>query len=730
MRMRRELLLLLEEMSAAALVVLVLEDLHWSDDATVDLINAVAARVQSARLLLLCSFRTVEAVAQEHPILAARTELVRKRDAHEIALSELDAGAVLTYLRRRFGADLDERMGEIVRARSDGNPFAMVATADHLESAGRVVPTPGGWILAPAEADEIHLPDSLRAVAEQQLARLEPADVELLEAASVGGPDFASQIVAAALECALAEVEERCMRLARQGRFLRDDGVASWRDGSVGSAFAFTHVAYRDALYQRLPAARRALLHRRIGARLLAGCAQEAEAAARLALHFERGGEFERALEFHRRAAEAAASRFAPREAAVSLVRALDSLARVEPTADTAHTELLLRNALGQALQAIHGSEAPEVGDAFARARVLAEQLAATDEVPGVLVGLFGVHLSRGELHAALELSEQLLVVGRRGRRVALRYAGHLGNGIARTHLGDLGSAGRHLHKAVALFPQAMGLSPVHPGVPALCYAARVAFHLGRVEQARRYVQQARALARETANPLDLAWTMQLSGVVAIYLREWEATLEAASALIDVAEKNGLEMFGRVGRLYRGWARAWLHGDPTAVAEMRRVFTWDGLGQHGAAFLLADAGAHVGGIGTALEVIERALELDVEECLDRPDLLRLRGDLLLANAQRGGAEQPDAEGIAAAEESLAAAIDGCRAMGSRMFELRAATSLARLCVVRGQRRRARRSIEELYLSFPSSAECDDLRRARELLETLGGGRRPAGTAPR
>jgi len=713
-RMRRELLSLLEELGAEGLVVLVLEDLHWSDAATVDLIAALAARAQPARILLLASYRTVDATVQQHPVLALRAELVRKREVREIPLAALDAGAVLTYLRRRFGGELDERAGAIVHTRSDGNPFAMVATADHLESDGRVVHTPGGWMFAAAHAGEIALPETLRTVAEQQLATLAPFELEILEAASVAGLSFASQSLAAALEFDLAAVEEPCARLARQGRFLRDDGVAAWRDGTLGGAFAFTHVAYRDALYQRVAPARRALWHRRIGERLLASGVQDSD--ARLALHFERAGDLPRALEFHRRAAAAAAARFAPREAATSLRSALAVLARGPADAETARTELLLQNALGQALQATLGSEAPEVAAAFARARALAEQLAATEEVPSVLVGMFGVQLSRGDLRAALELSEQLLVIGRRSRRAHVRYAGHVGAGMACTHRGDIEAAHRHLRRAVALYPRALGVSPLHPGIFPLCYAARVAFHRGRVQEARARVRQARALADEAGNPLGQAWALQLGAVVAIYLRESEETLALSSALVEVAERNGLEMFARVARMQRGWARVWQEADADAVAEMRRVFNWDGLGQHSAAFVLADASARVGDARAALDVIDRALALPVEERIDRPELLRLRGDLCLARAQQDG--DGEAEALADAQASLAAAMRESRAIGSAAFELRAANSLARVLLARRQGGRARRMLEKVCRSFPAGTGGEDLRQARELIAAL------------
>ncbi len=711
-RMRRELLLLLEGLATSRLVVIVLEDLHWSDDATVDLIGALATRARPARLLTIGSFRPIEAAAQAHPVLSACNELLRKREASELALAPLDAAAVLTYCRRRFGADLDASVGEFVRARSEGNPFAMVATADLLARDGGMVHTPRGWAVRATDTDPIVIPDTLRAVAERQLSQLGADEIELIEAASVAGAEFSSQCVAAALERDLADVDERCTRLARQGRFLRDDGVATWSDGTIAGAFGFVHIMYREVLYGRLPAVRRALWHRRIGARLLDGGVSGSDAAARLAFHFERGGEFALAVDFHRRAAEAAAARFAPRAVATSLLRALAMLERLEPTDEVLRTELVLQNALGQAHQATTGLAAPAADAAFRRARELARQLASGDEVPAVLFGLFGVHLSRGELSAAREISTQMLLVGRRSQRPGLRYAGHLGEGIAQTHLGELRQARRHLGQAVRLYPQALGSSPLHPGVPALCYTARVAFHLGRIGQARRYAERARGLARETGNPVDQGWALQLSGVLAIYLRELESAAEMGAALVEVAERNGLEMFARVGCMQNGWARVWLEGEAAVVGAMREAFTWDGLGQHSAAFVVADASVRIGDRDAALAVIDRALELEIEERLDRPELLRLRGEILLADGPQG---------FAAAEASLQDAIAEARAMGSRMFELRAALGLARLCAVRNQRLRARRLIEPLVRSLRAGGSSADLLAARDLLETLGQG---------
>ena len=168
---------------------------------------------------------------------------------------------------------------------------------------------------------------SLRQLIEQQLNQLAAEDEDTLEEASVVGRVFSSALVAAAGERDAEETERRCARLARAGRLIASRGVAEWSDGTIASSYGFVHDLYREVLYDRVPAGRRARLHRRCGACLEQSYGPHAvERAAELASHFRRGRDFGRALGYLQLAARQAFRRSAHPEAIRHLDLALDTL--------------------------------------------------------------------------------------------------------------------------------------------------------------------------------------------------------------------------------------------------------------------------------------------------------------------------------------------------------------------------------------------------------------------
>src|SRR5439155_1329551 len=170
----------------------------------------------------------------------------------------------------------------------------------------------------------------------------------VLEAASVAGLEFGAQAVAAALEAHVETVEDACERLVRTQRFLRASDTEAWPDGAAAARYVFTHALYQRVLYQRIPAGRRQLLHQRIGERIETGFGHRAaEVAGELAAHFERGRVPGRAIPWFESAAESSARRFAPREAANYMRRALGLLAHEPEGPERWRREIRLSSSLG-----------------------------------------------------------------------------------------------------------------------------------------------------------------------------------------------------------------------------------------------------------------------------------------------------------------------------------------------------------------------------------------------
>jgi DNA-binding winged helix-turn-helix (wHTH) protein/tetratricopeptide (TPR) repeat protein len=300
-RMLREMAEALEALTAKTPLVLVLEDLHWSDYSTLDLLGMLARREEEARLLVIGSYRPVDVIVKQHPLRALIQELRVRCQCEDIALPFLREAHVAAYLAQRFGGHaFPSELARAVRQRTDGNPLFMVRVVDELVALRVLEREDDRWRLrGPVTEITRAVPESLRALVEKQIDRLQPEAQRLLEAASVLGNAFTIGSVSAALDADPLTIEERCDALARQGQFLSAPDLFVRPDGTKVARYRFTHSLYPHAIAERVPAGWRLRLHRRVGEWLERTYgAQTTVIASALAWHFEEAGEYQRAIRY------------------------------------------------------------------------------------------------------------------------------------------------------------------------------------------------------------------------------------------------------------------------------------------------------------------------------------------------------------------------------------------------------------------------------------------------
>ncbi len=265
-RMLREFAGALEVLSADVPLVLILEDLQWSDPSTLDLVSALARRRVPARILLISSFRPMEELAGGYPLQKLQQNLRIHGRSVELALEGLSPPAVKKYMAARLaGNEPPADLVELVHHLSDGNPLFLGRLVDDLLERGYLVEAGGEWQLGTGTGRiEVEVPDSLRQLIQQQFEALSEPDRRLLEVGSVIGTTFSAAAVASVMEREAAEIDECYDRLARRGHFLRPKGTVEWPDGTITGRYAFTRGLYQKVLYQRLPASRRQELTRRL----------------------------------------------------------------------------------------------------------------------------------------------------------------------------------------------------------------------------------------------------------------------------------------------------------------------------------------------------------------------------------------------------------------------------------------------------------------------------------
>jgi predicted ATPase len=563
-RMLRELAEALERLTARQPLVLVLEDLHWSDPSTLDMLAMLAGRRESARLLLLGTYRPPDVLQRGHPLAAVHHELQRHGQCTELPLPLLPEVAVAAYLATRFpDAHLPAGLVRLVHQRTEGHPLFMVTVVEEWVRRGWLVPADGGWTLqVELAACASTVPESVRQMLEHQLERLSPLEQRVLEVGSVAGATFSAAAIAAGLAHEVVAVEDWCASLVRRHQWLEACGAAVWPDGTVAGEYRFTHALYQEVAYQRVPAARRVQLHRRIGEREETGYGpQGRERAAELAMHFVRGQDVPRAVRYLQLAGQQALQRVAYAEVIRHVTAALELLKTLPDTVEHAQREVSLQLTLARAIGDTQGLGTPEVGRAYGRARALCQQIEDIPQLFRVLGGLGEFYIHQGQYQTAYALAAQLLSLAQRQRDPAHLVNGHRRLGQSLHLLGASSAARAHLEQAIALrYPQRQPTVDLSGGRDYDLYARNilpvVLWVLGYPAQARECSQEALTLARERANPNTLANTLVWATYLYQGYREGPGVQERAEACITLATDYGLTAYGTQGTIMRGWALA------------------------------------------------------------------------------------------------------------------------------------------------------------------------------
>jgi predicted ATPase/transcriptional regulator with XRE-family HTH domain len=723
-RMLREMGEVLDVLTTHSTLMFVLEDLHWSDFSTLDLISYVARRPRAASLMVVGTYRPTDLIASRHPLRTVKQELAARRQCEELPLEYLTEEGVGQHLALRFPANrFPADLAALIHERTEGNPLFMVNTIDHLIAERLIEPHEDGWRLeASIDAVKVGVPDSIRQLIEGHIERLDAGDQRILEAASVAGMEFLPVTVAAALNADLTDVEVRSEELSRRHQFIREMGAQLLPNGQAAGRFGFVHAVHRQVLYDRLSVSRRMQLHRRVGLRSeeLYGT-RAPEFAAELAMHFEQAVDYERAARYLERASVNAMHRSAYREAIAASRRGLELLTALPDTDDRARLEVRLRIALGGPLIATAGYGAPEVGSVYHEARRLCERLGPTPEVSQVFWGLWSFHLLKAELSTARGLAREFLGHAERvpGPSDALR--GHWAMQVTSMFQGNFRLALEHFDQALSLYDPGRHddntfVEAINPGVAVRCFAGWSLWFMGKPDQALARINEAVALARDLGEPHGLARALAFAAVLHQLRREPSIAQQHADAAMALADEHGLLFYGAMAQVVRGWALIGRGNDEHAADQIRQgLDAW----QHTGAQLmrphflavLSEACAPAGPEDQGLRILDEALAMTRSsgERMYEAEIHRLRGERLLRGARR------DAD-VRAAETCFEQALDTARLQEALSLELRAAVSLARLRRKRVRHVLVRDLIAPVYERFEQGFDTVDLREARGLLD--------------
>jgi predicted ATPase len=720
-RLKRELLAFFQDAARDRPVVLFLDDLHWADAATVDLLSYLGGRCGAMRWLVVLTYRPTGLV--RHPFLEVKGELQGRGVCREIPLGFLSRQDIDSYLTLEFpGHRFPPDLAALVHARTEGNALFMADLLRYLRDRGALAQEPDGWVLTRAIAEiKDEVPPTVRILVERKIGQLDEADRRLLAAASVQGHEFDAAVVAQALALDPVAVEDRLDSLDRVHTFVRLLREEELPDGTLTRRYAFVHVLYENALYNPLGPAKRAALCRAVAEALLAFHGPKADAlAAELAFLFEKARDFARAADYFARAAQNAARVFAPREAVKLAGRGLEQLPKLPGSPEHARQELALLMVLGVQMQIVQGFAAPEVEQTFVRARALSEQVGSRTDLFVALTGLWGFHHSRSELPIARELAELLFRLAQQLQGPARLLWAHYTLAQDLLRVGDLRAAWEYLGQEMQPFEDQV-LQPFllgyDPAVSWLAIGASTLALLGHVDQARTRVQKAVALAESIANPHSVVYAVFYAGIISQRRREWRETQNRAEAALALATEQGFRLWSACALALRGWALSEGGSHAEGIAQIRQGLeghraTGGRLGRPTFLMFLAEQLARAGQPEEGLATVAEALELVActGERVYEAELHRFQGELLLLRAAGTAA--------AKAEASFRAAIDVARRQSAKHLELRAVVSLSRLCQAQGRKEEALRMLTEVYDWFTEGFDTADLQEAKRLIEEL------------
>ena len=727
-RLKREFFAFLQEVCRHRPLLLFLEDAHWIDASTVDLLAYVTGRFESLPMLLVVTYRPGEAVTRMHPLQQLRLDLEARGFSRELNLNYLGQADVESYLALEFPEHrFPEPFAEFLWKRTEGNPLFMVDLVRDLRDRKIIVQEQGRWTLTQM-VEEIgsDVPASVRSMIQRKIESLSEQDRKLLQAASVEGAEFHSVVLAAAISADAAEVEERLENIERIHFFVQKVGEKEFPDGTLTLQLRFVHALYQNALYATLTPTRRTGLSAATANTLLRlHPGSQVGIAHQAALLFESARDFARSAEFFQIAAERAAGVFANQEAAALARKGLEMIAKLPPSPEKTQKELALQITLGPVLVSTKGFANPEVEQTYMRARKLCAEQGQTPHLFPVLWGLWNFYEVKGQVDTAQQLAQQMLQLAEESKDTALLLEANYALGDTLFWAGDFENSLQHLDRSLEMYdrPKHHSLAFVYggydPAVASLAFAAWDLWMLGYPEQAVERSNKSVALADSLHHPFSQSIAYSFAAMLHHARHDPVATRRYAEQTVTLCTEHGIAIFLEMGKVMLGWANNQENEGGEGIDLIREgIADWRASGaelvipQFQQA--LAAALARCGSYEEALLAIDEALSV-ISSTGDRSfeaDCWRWKGELLWRSMEGSDSNHSDAEAC------LHKAIAIARQQKAVSLELRAHTRLSPLLASKGQVEIAHQSLAEVHGKFQEGFDTHDLKHAKQVLEEL------------
>jgi class 3 adenylate cyclase/predicted ATPase len=687
-------------------LILVVEDLHWLDDESQALLDLLVESMSNERILLLVNYRP------EYKL--------RWRDkpcCHPLRLEPLGQDSADEMLSAILGDSIELLpLKQLIIETTEGTPFFIEETVQALFDEGALSRSDGTVTLVKPLAS-LRIPPTVQTILAARIDRLRADEKTLLQTLAVLGREFdlsLARAVAGRLENEL----ERLIANLQLGEFVYEQPSIS------DLQYIFKHALTQEVAYNSILLERRKQLHEDVGRAIESLYPTSLDDhVADLAHHYSRSANQAKAVEYLRLAGMRAMAQGALHQAVQNLESALALLKAFPEGPARDQLELQVLNPLGTAYIAVRGYASPEVGPVFQRARSLSDKIGEPHQQFAMVWGNFAWRIVRGEMDLSLQLASEAIDHAKKLEDPGVWMEALFLMGVTLYYRGDFVGARQHYETALEHYDDNRERTRMwavrvgeHAGVTHRCYLALTLWHLGYAEQALEMNREMLDLARSIDHPFSLAYALHHSSWLYQYLRLPTDALAASGEQICFAADQGFPLFHATGIIYEAGASLLRGHAKLALPGLIKGF--DAYRATGAALalpyylgLLANALIDTKRLKDADNALNKALAV-VEESWERcheAELHRLKGEIALSEGQSP----------ATAEDHFRRSIEIAKAQQSRAWELRSATSLARLYRRQNRGSEAKERVSEALAKFGEGFDTPDFEAASALLAELG-----------
>ncbi len=727
-KLKRELANFLQELSNHHPLILFLDDLHWADASTIELIAYLGSlKFNNLRVLFITTYRFSDMSLAKHPFLQVKLDLQFYNVYQELTIDLLTQDDITKYLSLTFPQNnFPKDLAQLIFTKTEGNPLFMSDLICYLVDCQAISVEEGKAILSQSlSVISQNLPNSIRNMIEKKLDKLNEDERKILSVASVQGVGFDSAVLAKVLNLDPADVEEGLERLEKQLAVIQLVEEKEFPDRSLNLHYRFAHILYQNNLFSSLKPSRRASFASTIAQTLGKLYGKKATIiAAELGHLYEMGREFSQAVDYYIVAAQNAVKTFAHTEAIALIQRAINLLPTLSDESEKSKKELRLQLMLGISLSVTKGYAAVETGETFHNALKLCQEIGEDKLLFPITWGLEIYYTVSTKYHIAYTYAQQMLEIGQASQSSILLIGAYYALGVLEHFFGNLTISKEHLEKSISLHDK--NLTEVYistygldPGIYSRALLVRSFLLLGYPEKAKQQLQEVLEISKATTNPRNIARATMFAANTYQFLQDAQTTKQLTEQSISYCQEHGILQEKEWMIIIQGWAMAAQGQLEDGIAQMQKMMASLKERQMECTFsafyaLLAELLLNTNKFTETLAVVDEALELinRIDERFYEAEFYRIKGNVLAKQAENNPELLPEAE------NSFFLAIKIADRQQAKAWKLKASIGLFHLWSNQAQKSKAIEMLKAVYLSFTEGFETPDLLVAKQLLNNF------------